>query len=104
MDETLDELEREGMVACFAWGRRCAAGSFWAYAACAAIRANGTCTRARGREGVWGRHSQGGFAQRRRFRFVAHESAAVEEGRLCAIGLMRTALACTKGQGRGATS
>ena len=28
MDETLDELEREGMVACFAWGRRRAAGNF----------------------------------------------------------------------------
>ena len=49
MDETLDELEREGMVACFAWGRRCALVQ---------------------------------FRQRRRFRVVAHESAAVEESRL----------------------
>ena len=64
MDETLLELEREGMVACFAWGRRCAAGSFWAYAACAAIRAAGSRA-----AGVFGAGAaQGSFGQRRRFR------------------------------------
>ena len=68
MDETLDELEREGMVACFAWGRRCAAGSCWAYAACAAIPA-GCCTRARQwRSGCLGLALHKAVSQRRRFR------------------------------------
>ena len=73
IDETLLELEREGMVACFAWGRRCAAGSFWAYAACAAIRANGSA-HARGR-GVWGWHC------RRQFRTAPADTWEARERR-----------------------
>ena len=76
MDETLDELEREGMVACFAWGRRCAAGSFWAYAACAARSA---LAAARARGAVLGLALHKAVSQRRRLRVVVHESAAVEE-------------------------
>ena len=92
MDETLDELEREGMVAGFAWGRRCAAGSFWAYAACALRYLRGdprasSCTRAR--QGVGAGTAQGSFTQRRRIR-GKHESAAAADDSRSVIRLLRT--------------
>ena len=87
MDETLLELLREGMVACLA-----TFGSGVGVAACA-LR---SCTRAAGCLGAG--TAQGSLAQRRQLCVEKHESAAVDESRLRAIGLMRTALACTKSQ------
>ena len=95
MDETLEELEREGMVSCFAWGRRCAAGSFWAYAACAAIRA-GSCTRAR--QGVGAGTAQGSFTAPA-FPRVKHESAAVEESLSVQQGLCAQVFSAEQSEG-----
>ena len=95
--EIIYKLRRHKIHGCLlAWGRRCAAGSFSAYAACAAKCVAGSCTRAR--QSVWGWHCTRQLRTAPAFPRVKHESAAVEERRLRAIGLMRTAFACTKSQ------
>ena len=77
-----------------AGGHGCLTGNVWLWRRDSSLRA----AQLHARQGVWGLALHKQFRTTPAFPRVKHESAAVDESRLRAIGLMRTALACTKSQ------